>query len=132
MSAAINVGIAPNWNWARPMWNSPPTDTRPVNPGTGPIVVSATGLGSGGGVGLGANSDSAWGIINVFVGLGAATTGTIILQWPVTPPTLQFTAAFATLAVIGANPYTITWTAPAPMLPNSKPHALAYQWANAT
>lgn len=135
MSASIagqNVR-AENWNVARPMWNAPPIATRPPAPGAAPVVVSATGLGAGGGAGISGSSDSAWGHVRVFVGLSPAGTGTITLQWPVTPPGsaggIVCAADWATLAVTPGNPLAIAWTAAAPLIPNSKPLILSYQWA---
>jgi hypothetical protein len=114
------------------MWQAPPLATRPPAPGAAPIVVSATGLGAGGGVGIGGNADSAWGHLRVFVGLGAASTGTIVLQWPVAPPAsaagVECACDWATLVLTGTNPLTITWTAVAPLIPNSKPIGLSYEW----
>lgn len=138
MSAAMGGrnNLAENWNSARPMWQAPPADTRPPNPGAGPAVVSATGLGTGGGVGLGANSDSAFGHLRVFVGPGAAGSGTIVLQWPVAVPGSAGGVAcacdWATLVVTPGNPLSIAWTAVAPLVPSSRAIHLAYEWNNAT
>ncbi len=133
--AGLHV-LRDNWNQARPMWNAPPLDTRPPNPGLAPLVVSASGLGAGGGAGIGGNSDSAWGQVRIFVGLGAAGTGTLVLQWPVAPPGsaggVLCACDWATLVVTPGNPLSIAWTALAPLLPNSRPLHIAYQWNNAT
>jgi hypothetical protein len=119
-----------NLNMARPMGQGPPAMTRPVNPGAMPLVVSATGLGSGGGVGGGANSDAAWGHFHVYVGLAPAASGIIVVQWPLTPSSAPgFFADWASLIPTGANPYSIAWTALAPLVTNSKPLRLSYQWA---
>jgi hypothetical protein len=134
MSASIsgqNVR-ADNWNFTRPMWNAAPLDSRPPAPGAAPIVVSATGLGAGGGAGISGSSDSAWGHVRVFVGLGAGGSGTITLQWPVAPPGsaagILCAADWATLVVTQGNPLAIAWTATAPLIANSKPLILSYQW----
>lgn len=136
MSASIagqNVR-ADNLNMARPMRNGPPAITRPIQPpGTQPLVASASGLGTGGGAGLSADSDGAWGHVKVFVGVGAANTGVIVVNFPVTPPAgasgLFWTANWATLVVTGTNPYTVTWTAPGALNPTGyNSLKLAYEW----
>lgn len=132
MSATTSGTIADNLSMARPMWRGPPQFSRPPNPGAGPNVVSASGLGSGGGAGAaGGNSDSAFGHIRLFIGLAPSASGTVVLQWPVTPPVaLSWTANWATLVVTGTNPYTVTWTALAALASNSRA-ALDYQWSAA-
>ena len=135
MSAAIagfhvlrdNVGMA------RPMREGPPLMTRPPTPGLAPQVVSISGFGTGSGAGIGGNADNAWGHVRIFVGLGPSGTGTIVLTWPVTPAAgVTFLADWATLVVTGTNPYTVTWTAGAPLVSNSKAIILAYEWTTST
>ena len=132
MSAAISGRhlFRDNVSMSRPMGQPPPFMTRPPNPGAAPLVVSASGLGGGGGAGIGANSDSAWGVILVTVGIAPGLSGTLVLQWPVTPLVpLQFFADWASFVVTGTNPYSLAWTASAPLTTRSQPHRLAYQWS---
>jgi hypothetical protein len=114
------------------MRSYPPATIRPPNQGNTPAVLAATGLGAGGGAGLSGNSDSAGGHVRLFVGLGPSASGTLSLQWPVAPPAaaggIVCFADWATLAVAQGNPLVITWTAIAPLVPNSRPLRLDYQW----
>jgi hypothetical protein len=111
--------------------------TRPPGPPSGvgapPMVAIATGLGNGG-ASIAGGSDSASGRVWLTAGIGAGANGTLSLQWPVTPPAsalgIMVAADFATLVVTQGNPLSIAWTAPGPLLANSRPHHLSWQWVN--
>jgi hypothetical protein len=132
MSATTTGLLADNVSMMRPMRNAPPLYTRPPNPGLAPIVSSATSLGLGGGAGIGANSDSAWGIILVRLGIGATGGGLLGLTWPVAPPVPPIVAAdwAIGLAIAGSGPlWTISWLGlTQDAVPSSKPLRIAYQW----
>jgi hypothetical protein len=132
MSASISGTNLQATRMVRPMRQYPPATIRPPDLANIPLVVSATGLGSGGGAGVGGNADSAWGQLRVFVGLAPSASGTIVLQWPVAPPAAAggiFCAAdWASLVVTQGNPLTIAWTATQPLVQSFRPLLLAYEW----
>lgn len=136
MSASIagNHVLADNVSMARPMRQGPPAMTRPPNPGAAPVPVSVSGLGTGQAIGLrGGGDDSSQGEFILTVGAIPLGTGTIVVQWPVTPPggTPFFAADSFSFVVTGANPYTLTWTALTPPRPGSNPR-VQYQWLTST
>jgi hypothetical protein len=101
------------------MWNHAPIEpgslktatVRPPDQGNAPLVGDVTGLGTGGGVGLGMNADSSFGNIRLSVGLNPAASGSMSLFWPVAPPAaangISFTADWATLVQAAAAGPTI-------------------------
>lgn len=97
-----------------------------------PAVSAVTGLGTGGGAAVQTDDSGNYGAVLVYAGAGVATSGSIDLTYPSTPPTLFIAGreAFGTItqATVG-NVVTISWTG-ASMIPRSTPYALAYEWAN--
>ena len=85
------------------MWNTAPiaagsgvtATVRPPDQGNAPLVGDVTGLGIGGGAGIGANADSSFGNVRFNVGLAPSASGSLTLAWPVAPPPQAAGVAFA-------------------------------------
>lgn len=115
-----------------------PQATPPRLPDQGniPRIVSATGLGTGGGAGFrhdGQDCDASHGRILVRVGPGASNSGSIVMNWASTPPAASgnllvfVNPDFGTVVVTQGNPATIAWTnASGP--PSVGQHTMVYQW----
>lgn len=82
MSAYLNSGLATNLGRSTGRGNL----MRPPNPGPAPIIDNPTGFGIGGAVGIGRDSDAAFGHVHCRIGLAPAAAGTITLIWPQEPP----------------------------------------------
>lgn len=99
-----------------------------------PAVSAATGLGTGGGAGVqskGSPSDGqGFGHVDIQVGPNPATGGSIVLQFPTTPPTMVYLpdTVFAGFAVAGqgTQTHTLTWTNA--LLPNQR-RRIDYEWS---
>lgn len=102
--------------------------------GNAPRAVGPTGLGTGGGAGIGdegSEADQSQGIIYCRVGIGAATSGTCPIYFPVAPAGGQYRvmADWATLTpTVSANQLLIAWAANRPLVPGETVR-IAYQWA---
>jgi len=96
-----------------------------------PKVSATTGLGTGGGASVQTPDSSGFGSVFVYLGTGAATSGSVALTFPSTPPTLFIAGAenFGTVsqATVG-NVVTISWTG-ATLVPSSCPKKIAYEWS---
>ena len=132
MSAAMSgTHLFGDMNFARPMSQPNPLTIRPPDRSLlgdpPPTIGTVTGLGNGGATLF--RGDGISGTLYLFPGVGAAATGSLALTFgPARAANAWFCAAsFATLALTGGNPLIVTWTAPAPLMPNSKPHLLTYQ-----
>lgn len=85
------------------MWNTAPIQpgsgvtatVRPPDQGNAPLVGDVTGLGIGGGAGIGANADSSFGNVRLTVGLAPSASGSLTLAWPLAPPPQAAGVAFA-------------------------------------
>ena len=122
-------------HFRRPLRQAPPnTIAPPGQPPPPPQVIDNPpglfGLGIGGGVGLGPDSDSARGVLQCFVGLAPALTGTISINFPVLGTLYWVSAEWASLNIgVGAgDPMIIHWTAYQPLVTSSRPLLIAYQW----
>lgn len=97
-----------------------------------PAILSTSGLGTGGGAGINTADSGGFGDVNVFFGVGATTSGNVVLAFPSTPPTLFISTAGAFGTVTQAtvsNNVTISWTGAKPS-PGSKIHNIHYEWRN--
>ena len=138
MSASIAVPGGQNLDWGvTPLRQYPPGTVRAVDQKNPPVIVSATGLGNGGAfiINQGADADASQGLIACRIGLGFASTGTVVIQWPVAPPAAAggfvFLCDWATLVPSGTNPITLTWTQlPSEILVPGQRKLIAYQWRN--
>jgi len=101
-----------------------------------PAVASVTGFGTGSGAGIrnqGSDADQSQGLVMITVGIGAATSGTVGLNFPAAIPAAAggfFVAADWVATITGAlagQVLTISWTAAAAPMPG-KPLFIAYQW----
>lgn len=99
-----------------------------------PAVSSATGLGTGGGVGLDArlspNGGQSFGQFLVYAGQDAAVGGSLVITYAQTPPTMFYapSEAFTGFAVAGQGTTTHTLTWSNKLSPN-KPHQIGYEWS---
>lgn len=98
-----------------------------------PAVGTCTGLGTGGGAGITTPDSGGFGDINVNVGPGVASTLTIPLVFPSTPPTL-FIAGEAAFGIITqattSNTVTLTCTGASFKSPGGgKNYKIHYEWA---
>jgi hypothetical protein len=97
-----------------------------------PAVKSTSGLGTGGGAGMGDVSFSGgWGNVAVYFGPGATASGNVVITFPGTPPTLFISGAgsFGPLTqATSVNDVTISWTAANPRQ-GSKVHNIHYEWS---
>lgn len=116
----------------RKTWQ-PLADIRQPYLGSPPNVQAITGFGTGSGAMIqnnGSDADQSQGLVAVMMGLAPSNTGTVMLRFPVTPPTMFFTADWASLVVgVVGNVVTLTWTQTAPTLTPGRWHYIAYQWA---
>ena len=110
------------------------TDVRQPDLGSCPNVVSVAGFGSAGGAHVrsqGSGADQSQGIVAVQCGLVPASSGSIVLRFPIAPTSGQYWAAadWASLSPsVAGNNLTLAWTATRPILPNER-LTLAYQWS---
>lgn len=98
-----------------------------------PAVSAASGFGSGGGAMIGndgGEADQSQGLVLIRVGIGAASSGSIALAFPIAPIAGQY-VAFADWAQLGlaeaGSILSIAWTATRPLIPGELLR-LAYQW----
>jgi hypothetical protein len=129
--ADANMMRAMQTPWAPPVPPlSKPIDLAGFAEFAPPLVTSATGLGAGGGVGVGNNSAADYGHLRVFVGLAPAGTGIINLAWgqfPAAP--VAFFCDWASLVVTGTVNSIVTWTAFAPpLVTSSRPLRIDWRW----
>jgi hypothetical protein len=101
----------------------------PVTAPVPPAVSSATGFGTGGGAGIASQADGAIGDVPCVVGKSPSATGTVVLVFPSTPPTLFWTAdGWATLSVGNTGlTYTVTWTRTRTLVPGETVN-IHYEW----
>ena len=132
MSAAMSGrNLYADTNFARPMSQPNPLTIRPPDRSLlgdpPPTIGAVTGLGNGGATLF--RGDGISGTLYLFPGIGAAATGSLALTFgPARAANAWFVAcSFGTLVMTGGNPLIVTWTATAPLMPNSKPHLLTYQ-----
>lgn len=94
-----------------------------------PSVGAVTGLGTGGGACVQTPDSGGFGEVRVYPGKGAASSGSVALVFPNTPPTLFIAADWATVtqATVG-NTVTISWTG-ANLVNNGKHVKIAYEWS---
>lgn len=96
-----------------------------------PVVSSVSGLGTGGGASCQTPSNGGFGTINVYAGPGASSSGSVVLAFPNTPPSL-FIAGNTDFGTISqstsGNNVTISWTG-ASLKANGKAHTIAYEWS---
>lgn len=98
-----------------------------------PGVKSLTGAGTGSGASVQTSTTGSgnFGEVWVFAGTGAAAGGNVVITFPSTPPTL-FISGPESFGVItqatNVNDVTISWTGT--LKANSRPHKIAYEWAN--
>lgn len=101
-----------------------------------PAVSATSGLGTGGGAGVQTPDSSGFGDIYVYVGAGVATSGSVALTFPNTPPTLFISAdqAFGTLTqATVSDVVTISWTGAAFKSPGGgKKYNIHYEWLTST
>jgi hypothetical protein len=95
-----------------------------------PEVVSATGLGTGGGAAIVTPDSGGFGTIRVYPGVGASAAGNVIITFPNTPPSLFISGddAFGPLTqTVSGNNITIAWTTAA-LKANGKHATISYEW----
>lgn len=106
---------------------------KPVASGSNvPAVKATTGLGAGGGAGVYApEQNSGFGAVLVYPGKNPATSGSVTLTFPQTPPTLFVSGSenFGTVSqsTVG-NDVTFSW-ASANLTTGSPHYRLSYEWA---
>lgn len=98
-----------------------------------PKVVSATGLGTGGGAAIQTPDSGGFGEILLYVGPGYTQSGSVVIRFPSTPPTLFIAANnFRGLSqnTVG-NDVTISWTSVlfTSNNPETKAHHIHYEWS---
>jgi len=97
-----------------------------------PGVSATTGLGTGGGAGVQTPDSGNFGDVFVYAGSGVATSGSVALTFPGTPPAMFISGdpLFGTItqATVGSV-LTISWTG-ATLKARSTPYVLHYEWDN--
>ena len=95
-----------------------------------PAVSATTGLGTGGGASVQTPDSGGFGEVLVRGGVGVATSGSVALTFPSTPPTLFVSGdqEFGTItqATVG-DVVTISWTG-GTMIPRDRLYQLHYEW----
>lgn len=95
-----------------------------------PWLTSVTGLGAKGGAQIVPITNNGFGTINVFVGQGASSSGSIVLTFPNTPPDL---VAYGEEALgnfnysLSGRTLTLTWDS-ATYIARSQPYLIEYEW----
>jgi hypothetical protein len=111
------------------------TDVRQPDLGSPPIVASVTGFGSGSGAFIasqGSGADQSQGLVIVQAGINPGVSGTVVLVFPVIPPSMFIAGEWCSVTQsLASHTLTITWTATRAILPNER-LALAYQWSIST
>ena len=121
--------------YLRPLRGALGSDVRQPDLGSPPAVASASGFGTGSGAGIvhsGSQADQSQGLVAIKVGAGPATTGTVVLTFPLTPPAMFVAADWATIAQgLVSKTLTLTWTGTRPLVPGET-LLVAYQWQVST
>ena len=111
------------------------SDVRQPDLGSPPIVASVTGFGLGSGAFIsssGSGADQSQGVVIIQAGINPTSTGTVVLVFPVIPPTMFIAGEWCSVTQsLASHTLTITWTATRPILPNER-LVLAYQWSVST
>lgn len=103
-------------------------------PDNTPVVASTTGLGTGG-ASVQTSDSSGYGDVFVYIGSGAASSGSVVLNFPNASPPQMFVSgdqAFGTITSnLNGQILTISWTGAFYLRKNSRVHVLHYEWFDA-
>lgn len=115
----------------------PGNDVRQPDLGSPPLVVSTSGLGTGGGAGIGSQgsgADRSQGQVRCLIGVSPSASGTVVLTFPagVVANQYQVFADWCSVALgVSGSQLTITWTATDVLTPGKVRH-MSYQWSVST